>query len=478
MLFMKKLYLSTAQPYVNSNPHIGFALEAIQADVIARFNRLSGKEVFFLTGTDENSLKNVQAAEDKGMSIKEFVDANAQKFQQLKDVLNLSFDDFIRNTQERHVKGAQKLWIACQKDIYRKRYKGLYCVGCEEFYKENELTGGLCPEHKTKPEIVEEDNYFFRLPLYAKQIEKIIKSNKLKIIPETRKNEVLSFIKSGLQDFCISRAAQRGRGWGIPVPGDPSQIMWTWFDALSNYINALGYAQDSEKFQDWWQKNDNKMHVIGKGIIRFHAVYWIAMLLSAKISLPKTIFVHGYITSAGQKMSKSLGNVVDPSSLVEKYGGADSLRYFLLKEIPPAEDGDFTYEKFEKRYNADLAGGLGNFVARVVTLAQKFKVNPSTGGSKLKNTINKARKNCHNALEEFKFNEALAAIWGLISFCDGYIEENRPWEESKNQKAVIADLLVAVNETAEMLKPFLPETSEKILKQIEGNKSEPLFPRI
>ena len=309
---MRKFYLSTALPYVNEKPHCGFALEIIQADVIARYHRLLGEEVFFLTGTDENSLKNVRAAREEGIPVKKLVDRNAKKFYELKKVLNLSFDDFIRTTEKRHIKGAQKLWEACKKDIYKKFYRGLYCVGCEEFYKESELENGLCPEHKKRPELVEEENYFFKLSKYQDKLKRIIETDEVKIIPKTRKNEALSFINSGLEDICISRSAERGRGWGIPVPDDQTQVQWTWFDALSNYINALGYAENSKKFQVWWTKNENKLHIIGKGILRFHTVYFIGILLSANLKLPKTIFVHGYLTSAGQKMSKSLGNVIDP----------------------------------------------------------------------------------------------------------------------------------------------------------------------
>ncbi len=485
---MKKLYLSTALPYVNYAPHAGFALEIIQADVIARYHRLIGEDVFFLTGTDENSLKNVQAAREEGIPVRKLVDRNAKKFYELKKVLNLSFDDFIRTTEQRHIKGAQKLWLACKKDIFKKSYRGLYCVGCEEFYKESELENGLCPEHKKRPELVEEENYFFKLPKYQDKLKRIIETDEVKIIPKTRKNETLSFINSGLGDICISRSAERGRGWGIPVPGDPTQVQWTWFDALSNYINALGYAENSKKFQAWWTKNENKLHIIGKGILRFHTVYFIGILLSANLKLPKTIFVHGYLTSGGQKMSKSLGNVIDPFELVKKYG-TDAVRYFLLREIPPTEDGDFTYEKFEGRYNSDLAKGLGNLVARVITLAEKSKFqNPCLTGRQAKSKkipnpkfqkeIEETQEKWKKALEEFKFNEALISIWELISFCDRYIEKERPWQESKKQKEVISNLLFAISNIAEMLKPFLPETSEKIFKQLKTKKSQPLFPRL
>ncbi len=475
----KKFYITTAIDYVNGLPHIGHAFEKIQTDVVARYHRSLGENVLFLTGADENSLKNVQAAEKEGITVQELVDRNSQVFYNLKDVLNLSFDDFIRTTEKRHIQGVEKLWKTCQKDIYKKIYEGLYCVGCEAFYKESELINGLCPEHKKAPELVKEENYFFKLSKYQKQLKELIKKDKLKIIPETRKNEVLSFINSGLKDICISRSKERAHGWGIPTPGDPSQVVWVWFDALGNYITAVGYGSDENRFKDLWPAD---IHFIGKGILRFHAVYWPAMLLSAGLALPKSIFVHGYITVDGGKMSKSIGNVINPIELVEKYG-TEPVRYFLLREMPPTQDGDFTYEKFEDRYMADLSRGLGNFVARVVTLATKLKTQNSklkttTQNLKLKKEIENAQQTWKKSLDELKFNEALVAIWKLIGFCDKYIEQTKPWEESDKQGEVINDLLLALSNIAKMLKPFLPETSEKILEQLKTKESKSLFPRL
>jgi methionyl-tRNA synthetase len=476
----KKFYITTAIDYVNGKPHIGHALEKIQADVLARHHRILGEEVLFLTGTDENSLKNVQAAEKEKITTKKLVDRNYREFYKLREILNLSFDEFIRTTEKRHIKGVQKLWEACKQDIYKKNYKGLYCVGCEEFYKESELENGICPEHQTKPEIVEEINYFFRLSRYQEQLKKIIMKDELKIIPETRKNEILSFINSGLEDICISRSKERAHGWGIPVPGDDSQIIWVWFDALSNYITALDYADDSKQLGDWWVNNENVLHVIGKGILRFHAIYWPAMLLSADIPLPKQIFVHGYITVDNKKMSKSLGNVIDPFELVQKYG-TDAVRYFLLREITSLEDGDFTYAKFEHRYNSDLANGLGNLVSRVISLTSKLeipqKVIPDNVGIAFGGSSGE-KKRYKKAIAGFKFNEALIAVWEIIGTFDRYIEREKPWEGGKRSKQVILNSLYGLKEIAELLKPFLPETSERILKQLETRKSEPLFSRL
>ncbi len=475
----KRFYLSTALPYVNAQPHIGFALEAIQADVVARYHRFLGEDVFFLTGTDENSLKNVKAAEKTGISVKELVDRNAAEFYKLKQALNLSFDDFIRTSEKRHRLGVEKLWTACQKDIYKKKYKGLYCVGCEEFYKESELDNGLCPEHKIRPEVVEEENFFFRLSKYQEKLKEIIEKNRIEIIPPERKREILSVIKQGLEDICISRSVKRAHGWGIRTPGDNSQIVWVWFDALANYITALGYADEGPRFQKFWQENENKLHIIGKGISRFHCLYWPAILLSAGLSLPKTIFIHGYITVGKEKMSKSLGNVVSPFDLVEKYG-SDPVRYFFLREIPPTEDGDFTIERFESRYNTDLANGLGNLTSRVIALSKKLKINPSLkkefGSKEVRIEVERAYRNSFKALEHFSFNKSLEEIWSLINFSDRYIERERPWE-TKN-KQVIGNLLFILSEIAMMLKVFLPGTSKRILKQIETGESKPLFPRI
>lgn len=476
---MKKVFISTSIPYVNASPHLGHALELVQADVIARHHRLLGDRVFFLSGTDENSLKNVRSAENAGENVADFVYKNYLNFYNLKEVLNISFDDFIRTTEKRHFDGAQKLWMACKKDIYKKKYSGLYCVGCEEYYKEDDLIDGLCPEHKVAPELIEEENYFFKLSNYQEKIKELIEKDEVKIIPQSRKNEILSFINSGLQDFCISRTSERAKGWGIDVPGDETQKMWVWFDALSNYINALGYGSDDEsKFLEFWQNNDLKIHIIGKGINRFHSVYWLAMLLSAGISLPKILFVHGYITVDGQKMSKSLGNVINPYDLVEKYG-CDAVRYFLLREIPALGDGDFTFEKFEKRYNSDLAGGIGNLLSRTLVMINKknviFNRSPETI------FVDKNREVDKKIKDNFiQFNDTLGEIWELVSFCDKYIEEKKPWaiEDKDENEIVFSNIIYSLKNMSQMLKPFLPHTAEKMEEQIKTFRPEPLFPRI
>ena len=483
----KKFYITTAIPYVNYAPHAGFALEIIQADVIARYHRILGEDVLFLTGTDEHGQKVVRAAEKAKKTPKDFTDEISTKFRELKKILNLSNNDFIRTTdQKRHWPAVKKVWLKLREngDIYKKKYKGLYCVGCEAFIKQKDLVNGKCPNHQKEPEIIEEENWFFKLLKYSEKIEKIIKKDEIKIIPESRKNEALSFIKQGLDDVSCSRLRENLK-WGIPIPDDDTQTIYIWLEALLNYISALGYAEDGAKFKQFWPAD---VHCLGKDIFRFHSLLWPALLLSLNLPLPKTIFVHGFITVDGQKMSKSLGNVIDPFELVEKYG-TDPVRYFLLREIPSTEDGDFTYKKFEERYNADLAKGLGNLVARVITLAKisnfpalpagrQFSISDKFSNFNFQTTVNKTWKNYKKALGEFKFNEALIAVWGLISFCDRFIEKEKPWEKSKKQKEVIGSLLSAVSEIAKLLEPFLPETAEKIIEQLKTKKSKPLFPRL
>ena len=469
----KKFYLTTAIPYVNAAPHIGHALEFVQTDTIARYHRLLKEAVHFLSGTDDNALKNVQAAEEKKIPVEKLVKQNSDKFYQLKEALNLSFDDFIRTTEERHIKGAQALWSACQKDdIYKKKYKGLYCVGCETFYTKKDLVNGYCPEHKTKPELVEEENYFFKLSKYQSWLEEIIDKDELKLIPEIRKNEVLAFIKRGLEDFSISRSKERTHGWGIPVPNDKSQIIYVWFDALTNYITALDWQNNGQLFKKYWPAD---LHVIGKGISRFHAIYWPAMLKSAGLSLPREIFVHGYITVEGQKISKSLGNVIDPFDLVKKYG-TDSVRYYLLREIPAYDDGDFSEKRFQEVYNADLANGLGNLVARVAKLCEN-----SGFFFKTKTDFN-LDKFVIGRLNKFRFDDALERIWGYIREVNKRINDNKIWEQNgeKLEKSLQA-CIYALQAIAYHLQLFLPETAEKILKQFQGPKIKseaPLFPRL
>ena len=428
-----------------------------------------GENGLVLAGGDENALKNVQAAEAAGIPIKKFVDANTESFYQLTKKLNCEFDVWQKGSdQKNHFPSSQKLWQLCEKagDIYKKKYEGLYCVGCETFYSADELNeNGECFEHPGKKlEKVSEENYFFRLSKYQKQLVDLIKTDKLQIIPKERKNEILSFLSGELLDISISRSNERAKNWGVPVPGDPTQRIYVWFDALNIYQSGIGFGWDEREYKKWWPAD---VHAIGKGILRFHAVYWPAFLLSANLSLPKSIFVHGYFTVNGQKMSKSLGNVVDPSELIEKYG-ADALRYYFLAKFSPFLDGDFSEEKFREVYNADLANGLGNLVARVAGLAGNRELG-------IKNYESGFSKDVSDAIENYKLNEALGAIWERIKKADVLINEKEVWGlKGKKKEKIVEELVEEVWQIAYDLKPFLPETAEKIEKGETGS----LYPRL
>ena len=479
---MNKFYLTTAIPYVNAKPHVGHALEFVQADVIKRYRKSLGDDVLLLSGADENAIKNVQAAEKAGEEIQQFIDENSKLFQDLAKKLNIQFDVFQRGSSIQHHKASQKLWELCKHDIYKKTYTGLYCVGCELFYEKSELNeNGECFEHPGKKlDEVSEENYFFKLSKYEKQIKELIEKDELKIYPDFRKNEVLEFLKEGLKDISISRSNKRAKNWGVEVPGDDEQRMYVWFDALNIYQSGVGFLDDKKQYDKWWPAD---LHVIGKGIIRFHAVYWPAFLLSAGLPLPKSLFVHGYFTVDGQKMSKTLGNVADPAEFIDKYG-ADALRYYLLREISPFQDGDFSEKKLIEVYNSDLANGLGNLIARVAKLCEtsNFRKTKSAGNEK---HISNFDEDYKKTLSEYKFNDALSIIWGKITRLDKFINDEKPWELAKNQnqrlKSVLEHSVDQIQEIANLLGPFLPETSEKILRQFEVSEiksAAPLFPRI
>lgn len=473
----KPFFITTAIDYVNAAPHVGHAVEKVLTDVVARYHRELGEETYFLTGSDENSLKNVQAAEKAGRPTEEFVAENAEAFKNLADSLDLSFDQFIRTTEKRHFDGAQKMWRAFKPaDLYKKAYKGLYCVGCEEFKLEKDLVNGLCPDHQKAPEVVEEENWFFKLSNYSERLLELIESGTLKIYPDYRKNEVVSFINMGLEDFSISRSVARARNWGVPVPGDESQIMYVWVDALSNYITALDYAADGELYQKFWASDSERVHVIGKGILRFHAIYWPAMLLSADLPLPTTIYAHEYLTINGQKMSKSLGNVIYPNELVEKFG-IDGTRYLLLTALPYSKDGDLSWEKMTEKYNADLANGLGNLLSRVVKLSEKLKDEDKT----VDVTQEKILKSLDAFLGFFNVSAALEKITANVRGLNEYLGKEEPWKLESTSEDFIRILKESRRLLAEFsfeLKPFLPSTAEKIEAALKTGKVEPLFQRI
>ena len=485
---MSKFYITNAIPYVNAKPHIGHALEFIQSDVIARYHKIIGDDVLFLCGGDENAIKNVQAAEKENIPIQEFVDKNSQLFADLAKKLKVHFDVFKKGSDKIHHLSSQKLWNLClaNGDIYKKSYTGLYCVGCELFYEKEELDrNGQCFEHPgRKLEKVSETNYFFRLSKHEKDLKRIINdehdSQHIEIISEKRRHEVQSFLELGLKDISISRSNERAKNWGVPVPNDSKQRIYVWFDALNIYQSGVGFGSDEKTYKKWWPAD---LHVIGKGILRFHAIYWPAFLLSAGLKLPKKIFVHEYITVNGQKMSKTLGNVLSPIPLIEKYG-ADAIRYYLLSKISPFADGDFSEDKFRKVYNADLANGLGNLVARVAKLCETTQYHQMESSNKEYGHLISIEE-YSDALNKFRFNDALGLVWKKIAELDRFINDEKPWELLKTNdhriKAILSHAVDQIQEIAILLEPFMPETAQKIEKQFQGPKiisQKPLFPRI
>jgi methionyl-tRNA synthetase len=490
-----KFYITTSIAYTNAPPHVGFALELVQADVLARYNKISGKDVFFLTGTDEHGIKIQRKAGDEGKKPEDFVNEISGKFKDLAEILNISNNDFIRTTdKERHWPVVEKIWLELKRngDIEKRKYKGFYCVGCEAFVKEKELVDGKCPIHQKAPEVVEEENWFFKLSKYSEDIKLTIKNDDVKITPEGRKNEMLAFIDQGLEDVSFSRPKDKLR-WGIPVPGDENQTIYVWADALVNYISALGYP-DGEKFKQYWPAD---IHCVGKDILRFHAIIWIGMLLSLKLPLPQNILVHGFITSGGQKMSKSLGNVVDPFDLVKKYG-ADAVRYFLLSEIPTTEDGDFSEKKFTERYNADLANNLGNLLNRILPLVEK-NFSGKIPESKIEVFLKKERlydvwygyplarednagdmivsdyfgtlsKIIKIDFNRFNLDSILFHIIGSCRMLNAYIEDNRLFglvkEDEKKSASIIYNVLESLRIISWLLSPFVPKTADKIFEQL------------
>lgn len=461
---MEKFYITSSIPYVNASPHIGHALEYTQTDVIARYHSLLGEDVTLGTGTDENSLKNVRAAELRSISTAQLCAENSEVFRNLLKRMNVLKGPFVRSSvKEEHWAGVYKIWETCKKngDIYSKKYRGLYCVGCEAFYTEGELIDGKCPNHNTRPEEIEEENYFFRLSRYQEKIEEIIRSGEYMILPQERKNEILSFIDSGLEDFSISRSVSRAHGWGIPIPGDQGQIFYVWFDALAVYLTSAGYGKNEEEFKRLWPAD---VHVIGKDIIRFHAVYWPAMLLSAGLALPKKLFVHGFLTVEGRKMSKSLGNVISPFEIMDKYG-ADGMRYYLIRDISTFGDGNFSQEGIKDRYNKELVGDLGNLVNRVLTIAERSGKTVFEGKIELSENLH--LDDILKNMNEGNLHEALEKIMEFVRSCNAYVNIKEPWKKSGAElDSVLYNLLEALRISAILLHPFIPETAEKILAKI------------
>ncbi|MDP3900059.1 MAG: methionine--tRNA ligase [bacterium] len=485
-----KFYITTPIYYVNDRPHIGHAYTTVAADVLARYHRLINDEVFFLTGTDEHGKKVFDSAIKAGKSPQEFTDEVAADFQDVWKTLNISNDFFIRTTADEHKKRVQEIFTKLKEAktplgndvLYEGEYKGLYCTGCERFLTEKELVDGKCPDHKVAPEQIAEKNYFFRLTDFLPKIQKRIENDDLKILPAKRKAEVLGLFKQGLDDFSVSRESV---SWGVDLPFDTTQKAYVWVDALSNYITALGYPpyakatggkpDDSEKFKTFWPAD---LQLMAQDILKFHAIYWPAILLALGVELPKAEFIHGFFTINGQKMSKSVGKVIDPRDLVKKYT-VDVTRYLLLSQFSFGSEADVQEERFDEKYNADLANGLGNLVARVSNLLEKdnIEVNIKIGSDE------ELKKHFDNVLKEFKIDEGLKLLWDKLRKADEIISAKKPWEikDLNEKKAVLEPIAQDILNVAELLQVYIPETAAKIIKQFsEKNikKGELLFPRI
>ena len=472
---MPKFYVTTSIAYANAAPHIGYAMELIQGDVLARYHRQKGDDVWYLTGTDEHGTKVARAAEAKGTTPQLYVDEVSEGFKNLAALLNVSTNQFIRTSDPKHKAASQTLWKACAKDIYKKPYEGLYCVRDEQFYTATEAPDKKCPVHHDDLELVKEENYFFALSKYNDQIKELIASDKLKITPQSRKNEIVALLDRGLEDISISRDKAK-LSWGVPVPGDENQVMYVWFDALANYISAIGYPK-SDAYTNYWPAD---MQIVGKDILRFHAAIWPGMLLSAGLPTPTHLFVHGFITSEGQKMSKSVGNVVAPQDIIDRYG-IDAMRYYLLREIPAGGDGDFSWERMEASYNADLANDLGNLVQRVAVMITKY----------FDGVVGEVPQHSHDArpyqeaMDNLKFDRALEEVWVLVKGLNQYLEEEKPWALAKTDTDQLGEVLrhavSDLDQIAMLLLPFLPTTAEKILATFANGKIDHevgvLFPK-
>lgn len=475
---MSARYLTTTLPYVNADPHLGHALELVQADALARFWRARGDDVFFNTGTDEHGQKIFEAAKKAGKDVRAYVDQYAAEFKKLPEALGLDSPTFIRTTEQKHIEAAQEMWRRCavNGDIYEKEYEGLYCVGHEAFVTEKELVDGKCPEHGAAPQALREKNYFFKFKKYEPFLLQYLKQPGA-IVPEWRRQEAIKFVEGGLEDFSISRERER-LTWGIPVPGDDSQVMYVWFDALTSYISTLGWPSDPDgNFKKYWQEGKT-LQLAGKDQVRFQSLMFQAMLKSAGAGKPTdTVFYHGFITSGGQKMSKSLGNVINPHDLVKKYG-TDATRYILLRHVSPFDDSDLTLEAIHEHYTAHLTNGLGNLVARVMKLAETY-LPEAVKIPRLEEITPETKK----YIDTFEFNLAMDHLWHWMQTLDECIQEQKTFEVVKTNKIrgqkQLTSLLTQLAEIAVLLEPFMPDTNEKILDAIRTNKKpENLFPRI
>ncbi len=478
----KTYYITTAIDYVNASPHIGHAYEKILADALARFHRLAGDDVYFLTGTDEHGQKNATSALAVGKDVRLFVDENAARFRELAKLLHLSIDDFIRTTESRHARGVKVIWerVAATGDFYKKNYNALYCVGHEAFVTKSDLVDGKCPDHGTEPIIIEEENYFFRLSKYRQALRKLFEGRPEFVLPHSRWVEMLNLIDT-LEDISVSRPVEK-LSWGIPVPGDPSHVVYVWFDALVNYITAIGFGTDEASFRRWWPAT----HVIGKDINRFHSLLWPAMLISAGLEPPRQVLVHGFLTVDGQKISKSLGNAVDPGEVVQELarvsGGAlpicvDAVRYFLLREIPFGEDGNFSRRALIHRFNADLANDYGNLLNRTLPLVERHfngeippRGSEESGDRALRETVADVRATVTQAVDRVDVTRALSEIWRLLGAANKYIDDEAPWQTIRVNRdragTVLYNTLEVVRVATVLLSPVLPVATEQVWEQL------------
>lgn len=464
---MSKYYVTTSIPYVNAEPHIGFAMELIYADVLARSARTRGDEVIYSTGTDEHGGKIAEKAQAEGKKVQEYTDQISARYAQLTKVLNISNNRFIRTTDKGHEQRAAEIWKRLNKDIYKSKYVGWYCTGDETFFTETEVkeNNGICPAHDRPYEKIEEENYFFRLSTYTEDIKQAIVSDHFKIVPQTRKNEILSLLEQGLDDISVSRPKDK-INWGIAVPGDTTQVMYVWFEALMNYITVLGYPE-YEDFKLYWPAD---VQVIGKDIIRFHAAIWPAMLMSLNLPLPGQLYVHGFVTSDGKKMSKTLGNVINPFEVVESYG-VDAFRYYMLRHIPSYDDGDFSWAKFIDAYNNELANELGNLAQRSISMAIKY-----LDGEVIDIPPPEHDMSAYDeALSVCRFDRAIDVVWDQIRSLNQYIDQEKPWNVAKtgdkeHVNEILAYILSSLGEIADLLLPFLPDSANKIKQAIGEGK--------
>jgi methionyl-tRNA synthetase len=479
----KKLYITTAIPYVNAKPHVGNALDYLIADIWARYHRHNGQDVRFQVGTDEHGNKIAAKALEAGQEPQAYVDGMYGNFEKLMKELGASYTDFVRTTDDHHKTSVQYIWQKLQPYIYKGTYTGWYCVGDEAFFtdKEVEANGGICPNHNKPYEHLSEDNYYFKLSAFTEKIKEAIDSHKFDIVPAFRKNEILKLLEGGLDDISISRP-KKNLSWGVAIPGDDTQVMYVWIDALSNYITVLGYP-DNEQWQEYWPAD---VQVVGKDIMRFHAAIWPAMLMALDLPLPKKLLAHGFIDVGGTKMSKSIGNVVDPIEIMEQYG-VDAFRYYFSRHISTQEDGDFTFEKFENAYNNELSNELGNLVQRVVAMINKYQAGVIGEGAAPTHDTTAY----HDRMRSLEFNKAMDEAWLVVRSLNQYIEDVKPWAVAKEKdtnpdaeghlEEILLHCVSTLQQIAELLLPFLPGTAEAMLKVFSDGVITPyegvLFPK-